>query len=71
MWRKKKLGVLGQVMKSLSTEWDKASVDKLMSLADASGDGELSVEEFVESVFADAGLLDSKEGRTRSLSLGI
>ncbi|CAK9090384.1 unnamed protein product [Durusdinium trenchii] len=44
---------LGEVLKSLQEEpWEDDQIDALLTAADASGDGELQVEEFVKWVFA-------------------
>eukprot|EP00435_Cladocopium_sp_Y103_P044397 s2270_g12.t1 len=45
---------LGEVLKSLEgSVWDDASIDDMLAAADASGDGQLQVEEFVKWVFAE------------------
>ncbi|CAK9025209.1 unnamed protein product [Durusdinium trenchii] len=45
---------LGEVLKTLeSSQWDDASIDQLLTAADASGDGQLQIEEFVKWVFAE------------------
>lgn len=44
---------LGQVLKTLDEDWEDSSIDRLLSDADESGDGELQVAEFVRWVFAE------------------
>lgn len=44
---------LGQVLKALDEAWSDESIDQLLAQADASGDGQLQLAEFVSWVFAE------------------
>eukprot|EP00437_Effrenium_voratum_P019888 CAMPEP_0181460028 /NCGR_PEP_ID=MMETSP1110-20121109/33129_1 /TAXON_ID=174948 /ORGANISM="Symbiodinium sp., Strain CCMP421" /LENGTH=943 /DNA_ID=CAMNT_0023584565 /DNA_START=32 /DNA_END=2860 /DNA_ORIENTATION=+ len=53
---------LGEVLQTLDKTWEDASIDRLLSEADESGDGELQVAEFIRWVFAeDSSLFEMKD----------